>query len=98
MTLEDLVDKAINEAILKSESKDEDIEKRKPKPFRYLTDEEIKKELSINSFGPASVMKSNHTPMVIKNDINIISLGDVNAIENIISRHQKIRMIREKME
>ena len=98
MTLEELVDKAINDAMLKNDSKDEDIEKRKPKPFRYLTDEEIKKEFSIQNLGPASVMKTNQTPIIIENDINIISLGNVNAIENVINRHHKIRMMKEKME
>lgn len=98
MTLDELVDKAINDAIQKNESKDQDIERRRPKPFRYLTDEEVKKELSIQNLGPASIMKTAYTPLTIENDISIISLGDVNTIENVIQRHKKIRMLRKNQE
>ena len=98
MTLEELVDKAINDAMLKNDSKDEDIEKRKPKPFRYLTDDEVRKEFSIQNLGPASVMKTTLTPTIIENDVTIISLGDVNTIENVIKRHQKIRMLKNNQE
>ena len=45
-TIEDLVDRTINEAIVKRNIEDDEVQKRKPKPFRYLTDkEEIKAEL-----------------------------------------------------
>jgi len=55
-TIEELVDRAIDEVLSREEKPDEDIKKRKPKPFRYLTGEEAQAELA-NQTTQISVMK-----------------------------------------
>ena len=45
-TVEESIEKVINQSLSKNDLSDDEIKKRRPKPFRYITDEEeIKKEL-----------------------------------------------------
>jgi hypothetical protein len=90
-TIEDLVDRTINEAMLRHEIEDDDVKKRKPKPFRYLTDkEEMKAELE--KIAPVSVMKSPNAPRIIDDSrLTILGLGDIQAIENVIKKHEVSR-------
>ena len=87
-TIEDLVDKTLNEAMVKHEIEDDDVKKRKPKPFRYLTDkEEIKAELE--KVATFSVMKAPNAPKVFDDSrITILGLGDTQTIENVIKKHE----------
>ena len=85
-SFDELIDRAIDEAINRSESSDEEIKKRKPKPFRYIIDqEEIKKELDVSN--QKTVMKGPNNPKIIDNDWQILSLGDNETIENVVRRH-----------
>lgn len=88
VTIEDLVDEAINEANLKHDIEDDEVKKRKPKPFRYLTDkEEIKAELE--KIATVSVMKASNAPKVFDNSrITILGLGDIQTIENVLKKHE----------
>lgn len=94
-TIEDLVDRTINEAMLRHEIEDDDVKKRKPKPFRYLTDkEEMKAELE--KIATVSVMKSPNAPRVIdESRLTILGLGDIQAIENVIKKHETSRKFKE---
>ncbi|UCB58214.1 MAG: hypothetical protein JSV67_06305 [Thermoplasmatales archaeon] len=90
MTEEDSFDELINrikdEKIDKSKLSDEEIKKRKPKPFRYITyQEEIEKELSVSN--QKTVMTSQDEPKIIDNNWQILSLGNNETIENIVRRH-----------
>ena len=94
-TIEDLVDKTLNEAMVKHEIEDDDVKKRKPKPFRYLTDkEEIKAELE--KVATFSVMKAPNAPKVFDDSrITILGLGDTQTIENVIKKHEISKKFRE---
>jgi hypothetical protein len=96
MSDEDEIDKAIDEAINKVIPDQEEVKKRKPKPFRYLTDsDEIKAELSQEKVTPPSVMKSPDQPKIIENDIFIVGMGDIETIENIIRKHEMSRKFKD---
>jgi len=86
-TIEDLVDRTINEAMGRQEIEDDEVKKRRPKPFRYLTDkEEIKAELE--KISTVSVMKSTGVPRVVDDKFAILGLGDIQTIENVIKKHE----------
>jgi len=94
-TIEDLVDRTINEAMVKHDIEDDDVKKRKPKPFRYLTDkDEIKAELE--KVATFSVMKAPTASKVIdESRLTILGLGDIQAIENVIRKHEISRKFKE---
>jgi hypothetical protein len=84
--IEELVDRTIDE-ILKNKGKPEDeIKKRQPKPFKYLSDEEIQIELT-NSLSRFSVMKDDSRPNIADDRFCILGLGDVETIENVLKKH-----------
>jgi len=88
--VDELVDKLINEVLAKSEKEDEEIKKRAPKPFRYLTDqEEIKAELAQAT--PISVMRKPFTENFVEDELAILGLGDIDTIENVIRKHEASR-------
>jgi len=94
-TIEDLVDRTINKAMLRHEIEDDDVKKRKPKPFRYITDkEEMKAELE--KIATVSVMKSPNAPRVFdESRLTILGLGDIQAIENVIKKHEVSSKLKE---
>jgi hypothetical protein len=96
-TIDDIVDKVIDEVLNKSDSDLEEIKKRRPKPFRYLTDEkEIEAELTSEEPTPVSVMKEPTAAKIVDEKLAVIGLGDVDAIENVLRRHEASRKIIEK--
>lgn len=95
--VDELVDRAVDEAIARAESRDEDVKKRKPKPFRYLTDEEeIQAELTKEENAPVTVMEESPTAKIVEDKLAILGLGDVETIENVIRRHEGSRKFKEK--
>jgi len=94
-TIEDLVDRTINEAMGRHEIEDDEVKKRRPKPFRYLTDkEEIKAELE--KISTISVMKATGAPRVVDDKFAILGLGDIQTIENVIKKHEISRKFKER--
>ena len=90
--VDELVDKAIDEVIAKAESRDDEIKKRKPKPFRYLTDkEDIQAELAKDETSNLTVMKESPTAGIVDDKLAVLGLGDVETIENVIKKHQASR-------
>ena len=87
-TIEDLVDRTINEALVKHDIEDDEVKRRKPKPFRYITDkDEMKAEL--DKVATFSVMKAPDAPKVIDDSrLAILGLGDIQTIENVIRKHE----------
>ena len=95
--VDELVDKVIEEALTKSDKDSEEIKKRKPKPFRYLTNgEEIQAELTPEEPSPVSVMKEKQTAKITEEKWAVLGLGDVETIENVIKRHEASRKFKEK--
>ena len=86
-TIDELVDKAIDEALEKSDS-EEELKKRRPKPFRYLKKEEIEAELSSQEPESISVMKEPSTPKIVEEKWAILGLGDIETIENVLRKHE----------
>jgi len=93
--VEELVDKAIDEALIKAGLQDEEIKKRKPKPFRYLkNDEEIKAELKSEQT-PPSIMTPPESPKIVDDFLKQVSMGDIETIENVIRKHQISRQFKK---
>ena len=88
--IDEIVDKAIDEALENSDT-DEELKKRRPKPFRYLKKEEIHDELSPAEPVSISVMKEPSTPQIVEDNYAILGLGDVETIENVLKRHKASR-------
>jgi len=89
---DEIINRAIDEVIAKSESRDEQIKKRKPKPFRYLTDkEDIQAELSRDEFTTISTMEEPSAAKIVDDKLAVLGLGDVETIENVIRKHQASR-------
>jgi hypothetical protein len=87
--VDELVDKAIDEVIARAESRDDEIKKRKPKPFRYLTDkEDIQAELAKDETSNMTVMKESPAAGIVDDELAVLGLGDVETIENVIKKHQ----------
>ncbi len=94
--VDELVDKAIDEALAKAGRDIGEIKKRRPQPFRYLTDqEEIQAELSPDET-PATVMSESPTAKIVQDQLAILGLGDVDTIENVIRKHEASRKFKEK--
>ena len=94
MTDDELINRAIDEAIAKATDTEEELKKRRPKQpsFRYLTDEESKIELDKENIEHVSVMTTPETPKVTVDDVFILGVGgDMPKIEDIIRRHQDSR-------
>ena len=93
-SIEELVDRAIDEVLSREEKPDEDMKKRKPKPFRYLTGEEVQIELS-NQTNEISVMKDESLPNIVEDKFCILGLGDIETIENVLKKHSASKQIKE---
>jgi len=90
--LDELVNKAIDEVIARAESRDEEIKKRKPKPFRYLTDkEDIQAELTKVEKIPDTMMEESPSTKIVEDKLAILGLGDVETIESVIKKYQASR-------
>jgi len=98
MTDDELINRAIDEAIANATETEEELKKRRPKQpsFRYLTDEESKLELNKETVEHVSVMTTPEMPKVTIDDIFIMGMGDMQTIENIVRRHQESRKFKEK--
>jgi hypothetical protein len=95
--VDELVDKAIDEALAKFGRNIDDIKDRKPKPFRYITDqEEIKAELSSLEKSSVSVMKDPSSTQIFEENIAVLGLGNVEVIENVVKRHEASKKFIEK--
>ena len=94
--LDELVDRAIDEAIARAGSRDEELKKRRPKPFRYITDkEDIQAELTKEDSTPDSFMEESPSTKIVEDKLAILGLGDVETIENVIKKHEGSRKFKE---
>ena len=92
-SIEELVDR-----LLTGVDSIEDLKKRRPKQpsFRYLRDkDEIQAVLSENPMQEdVSVMKTREVLKIVDENLAIVGIGNVEAIENIIKKHQASRKIK----
>jgi hypothetical protein len=91
-----LVDKAIEEALIRTDKENDEVKKRRPKPFRYLTDpKEIEAELS-SDLKTVTVMDKTPAAKIYDEKVAVLGLGDVDTIENVIKKHEASRRIIKK--
>jgi len=91
-SIEEIVDRLIS-----SVDSNEEIKRRRPKKpsFRYLRDkDEIQAVLSENQIQDVSVMKTRNTIKIVDEHLAVVGIGNVEAIENIIRKHQASRKLR----
>lgn len=92
ISIEELVDRLL------SVDGAEDLKKRRPKQpsFRYLRNkDEIQAALSENiAQEDVSVMKTREVLKIVDEDLAIVGVGNVEAIENILQKHQASRRIK----
>ena len=86
------IDELVDEIIVKNQDENKEIKKRKPKPFRYLRDDEIKSELFDNE--KLTIMKNPIKKEIYNKEIFQLSMGDKKTIENIIKKHEYSRKIK----
>jgi len=97
MGMDESVSREIDDLIarLDCNGKDE-LEKRKPKPYRYLTDErEIKRLLELEEKNYYSVMNNSKKPLIVNDYLSVSGLGDTQTIEKVIRKHEASRKIIE---
>jgi len=88
--IEELVDR-----LLTGLDADEEIKKRRPKPFRYITDKnEIQAILSEGNQQEITVMKTSARHKIVDEQLAVIGLGNVETIENILRKHQASRKLK----
>jgi|GEM_PF-6533776 len=99
MTDEDSIERKVDEVLERFEISDEHIDRRKPQQpsFRYLSPDESKVELEKETIEQVSVMTKSGTPMVSVDNAFVLGIGaDMNAIEDIIRKHQESRKFKDK--
>ncbi len=99
MTEDEDIEKIIDEALIGFEIRDEHIKRRKPQQpsFRFLSPEESKVEIEKDTIEQVSIMTKPDTPVVTTDKKPVVSVGgDINAIEDIIRKHQESRKFNEK--
>lgn len=94
-TIEELVDRAIDELLSKQDGPGDDLKKRRPRPFRYLTGKEAQTELE-KLATQSSVMKDEMRPNIVDEKFCILGMGDVSTIENVLKKHEASKIIKNK--
>jgi hypothetical protein len=82
----------VDEQKAKIDSEDE-IEKRKPKPFRYITNlDELNNENAIEQTTKTVMTDENSTSEhLIKHFESAIGVGDIDIVEQVIKKHKNKR-------
>lgn len=99
MTDDESIEKAVDEVLARFEISDEQINRRKPQQpsFRYLSPDESKVELEKETIEQVSVMTKSDTPKVAVDNVFVLGMGsDIDAIEDIIRKHQESRKFKDK--
>jgi hypothetical protein len=79
--------------------KENDIEKRRPKPFRYIRNDEnyenSKEFIEDNSF---SLMKTNRSKIKLnyENPVVFSNLKNIGKVEIILKKHEEIKKMKDK--
>lgn len=78
--------------------KENDIEKRKPKPFRYLKGEDLQEVgMKINDNNNFSYMTTEKSKIKISgtNQIILSNKKNIGKVEDVIKKHEDIKKLRE---
>jgi hypothetical protein len=83
---------SIDEPIDMAELGEDDIKKRRPKPFRYIDNErDIQEELEINKTPKFTLMITSDETEITMNEERLSNLENAEKIEDIIKKHEGIR-------
>lgn len=83
---------SIDEPIDMAELGEDDIKKRRPKPFRYIANErEIQEELEIDKTPQFTLMKVSDEAKITMNEGRLANLENAEKIEDIIKKHEGLR-------
>ena len=94
-SIEELLDRAIDEVLSKNKKPEEDIKKRRPKPISYLTRDRTQTEFA-NQETQISMMKEESKPEIVEDKLFILGLGDVEVIENVLKKHEVSKITKDK--
>jgi len=94
MPTDETVDELIDKIIKRHETSDNEIKKRKTKPFRYIDEDELQSMLKEDEIGPFTVMKLPEEAKMVDGKECLAGLGDADTIESIIKRHEEIKRSR----
>jgi len=89
-SIDDLVDEILN----KSQEKPDGIKKRRPKPFRYINDENEIKSILSEEEKQTTFMKNPNKKELFNEEIFKVSMGDKKTIEDVIKKHEVSRKIK----
>jgi len=72
---------------------DSEIEKRKPKPFRYISNlDEVSEELTDQQLGHSVMTDEKLTSEKLRENFeSTLGIGDISTIEQVVQRHEKKR-------
>jgi hypothetical protein len=89
---------SIEEPIDKIENNKEEMEKRKPKPFRYVNNEDEIENKLITEEDTFSVMRTEVGNVSLDSENQVIrsNVENVGKIEDIIKKHEEIRKLEKK--
>jgi len=80
---------SIDEPIDMAELGEDDIKKRRPKPFRYIDNEhDIKEELEIDKTPQFTLMRTSNETEITMNAERLANLENAEKIEDIIKKHE----------
>ena len=83
---------SIDEPIDMAEHGEDDIKKRRPKPFRYIDNErDIQEELEIDKTPQFTLMRTSDETEITMNEERLANLENAEKIEDIIKKHEGIR-------
>ena len=83
---------SIDDPIDMTELGEDEIKKRRPKPFRYIDNErEIQEELEIDKTPQFTLMKVSDEAKITMNEGRLANLENAEKIEDIIKKHEGIR-------
>ena len=83
---------SIDEPIDMAELGEDEIKKRRPKPFRYIDSErDVKEELEIDKTPQFTLMRTSDETEITMNEEHLTNFENAGKIENIIKKHEGIR-------
>ena len=83
---------SIDEPIDMAELGEDDIKKRRPKPFRYIDNErDTQEELEIDKTPQFTLMRTSDETEITMNEERLANLENAEKIEDIIKKHEGIR-------
>jgi len=83
---------SIDEPVDMAELGEDEIKKRRPKPFRYIDSErDVQEELEIDKTPQFTLMRTSDETEITMNEERLANFENAEKIEDIIKKHEEIR-------